>query len=435
MRACARRGDRFVVAWSLALVLLAGGTAGLGGCASSDGPRAGEDEGVNTGLSSLLDEGEAEERPRARRRPVGDGDPLDPDAPPDDDSLEALAARTAESLDRLFSEEQEDGRSRERGAPPETGGEPAGLTGEGVPMDPPVPPEGAEADESEEETPEEVDPEDEGASAEAEAGETVDEVITRSMRELVAALRQRAADRRDPLPDYLALAALEGAAPAILDSPEPVGESMGSLAGVLTPGEGASLEALRRFVGGMTAGEAADGDPEAVADLMESILEDLGSAQTLRIRRAELCTRVDGFGRFVPFRRNTFLAGRPHRMIVYVELDRFAHRELSREERQGGSSRLARRDQWAVELSQELNLYHARDPLLAWRRPRERVVDTSRNRVRDFYVINEIELPSTLTVGSYQLKVVMRDETSGAVAEALIPIDIVADPSLASQRD
>jgi hypothetical protein len=54
-------------------------------------------------------------------------------------------------------------------------------------------------------------------------------------------------------------------------------------------------------------------------------------------------------------------------------------------------------------------------------------VDTSRNKRRDFYLINRIELPSTLSIGRYQLKVIMRDLVSGAEAEAIIPIEIVAE--------
>ena len=57
------------------------------------------------------------------------------------------------------------------------------------------------------------------------------------------------------------------------------------------------------------------------------------------------------------------------------------------------------------------------------------IVDISRRQRRDFYLVADIELPPTLTVGGYQLKVTLVDETTGAEDAALIPIDIVADRS------
>ncbi|MEC9373748.1 MAG: hypothetical protein VYC34_07885, partial [Planctomycetota bacterium] len=79
---------------------------------------------------------------------------------------------------------------------------------------------------------------------------------------------------------------------------------------------------------------------------------------------------------------------------------------------------------------QQISLYHDADGVLAWRTEREALSDFSRNRRREFYTVQLVELPETLTVGRYQLKVTVRDKTTDAISEATVPIEIVADPSL-----
>lgn len=149
------------------------------------------------------------------------------------------------------------------------------------------------------------------------------------------------------------------------------------------------------------------------------------------ITRAALCTRVQGYGRFDPYSSTTFVAGRSIRAIVYTELDGFATRPA----RSGDplQTNVAMSEQVSVQLSQTLTLYHDKDGLLAWHRPPQGVTETSRSARRDFYLIQIIELPSTLSVGRYNLKVTVTDTTTGAEAERIIPVDIVADPGLVSR--
>jgi hypothetical protein len=44
-----------------------------------------------------------------------------------------------------------------------------------------------------------------------------------------------------------------------------------------------------------------------------------------------------------------------------------------------------------------------------------------------------IDLPASLSVGRYQLKVIVRDHADGSEDERVIPIEIVADPRLTSR--
>ena len=139
---------------------------------------------------------------------------------------------------------------------------------------------------------------------------------------------------------------------------------------------------------------------------------------------------MTGFGQFVPLPGNKFQAGKPVRAIVYTEVTRFGHRPLGESTaRPAGSSAS---DRWAVELSQGLQLYHDADGVLAWSRPMETVIETSRNKRRDFFLVHEITLPPTLTIGAYKLKIVLKDRVNGHEDQAIIPFEVVADPALAS---
>lgn len=261
-------------------------------------------------------------------------------------------------------------------------------------------------------------------------GELVGEVASR--------VRSEATASAEPLRAFMRLAALESIAPGAVETVAAL-DGHGDLSGesgwaeVLTPEEIATLKAARALITGFLSGEAGSaGDAaDAIALLDEAKRTLRKESGSLRIATAALCRRVAGYGLYEPFETTTFLAGAPRRVIVYTEADRFAHRAASEAERasvgltRGGEEA----DFWAVELGVELALYHESDGVLAWRRPRETIVDISRRQRRDFYLVADIELPPTLTVGGYQLKVTLVDETTGAEDAALIPIDIVADRS------
>jgi hypothetical protein len=140
-----------------------------------------------------------------------------------------------------------------------------------------------------------------------------------------------------------------------------------------------------------------------------------------------LCTKVLGFGRFETFVSDTFYAGKPIRAIVYAEVDGFAYRPARAGDPVQRNVPLA--EQQSVDLTQRLSLFHDQSGLLAWHVPAQRVVETSRNQRRDFFLIHQVELPKNLTVGTYVLKITIEDSTSGATTEASLPIKIVAGGS------
>jgi hypothetical protein len=138
---------------------------------------------------------------------------------------------------------------------------------------------------------------------------------------------------------------------------------------------------------------------------------------------AELCTRVLGFGSYTTFPAAHFPAGTEQRAIVYVEVANLPQRELGPTD-----TSLARQpgDRYLVDLTQETNLYNESGSLLALHVPEQRLTETSRNRRRDFFLVSQVTLPPSLSIGLYNLKVTVRDRVTGAQAEASIPIEIVA---------
>ncbi len=54
------------------------------------------------------------------------------------------------------------------------------------------------------------------------------------------------------------------------------------------------------------------------------------------------------------------------------------------------------------------------------------ITDRSRQRRHDFFVVRMIRIPANLTIGRYLLKVTLVDQQASRVAEATVPIQVVA---------
>lgn len=252
-----------------------------------------------------------------------------------------------------------------------------------------------------------------------------------TLRDLTDQLRQRInAATSSPWPDALLLAAIAAARPAELPGLREELASSGSwLADRLSPAEYRSLRAAESLLADWTGHNAPDpGNPARAAGLLAAAAESLASARGVRIPVVALCTRVEGFGQYDPLPTLTFSAGRPIRAVLYVEVEGFAHQSHTTP------------GNWAVELAQEVRLVHDADGSLQWYRPDQRVLDVSRNRRRDFFLVQTIELPQTLSVGNYTLRVTVRDLAPTREgrppdqAEATLRFAVIADPSATRGR-
>ena len=221
------------------------------------------------------------------------------------------------------------------------------------------------------------------------------------------------------LADAAALAPIESMRPGVLSQLD-AAPDQGDLGTTLTSQEVQTLRDARQRVLSLPAGGVDE-------SLLRSLRGVPVAGGALRLPRALLATRVDGFGRYTPFVGTTFAAGRALRAIVYVEVDGFSPRPAREGDRLQLNVPLD--EQRTVELTQEVSLFHDADGLLAWHRPAQVVSETTRSVRRDFYLIQIIDLPATLSIGRYNLQVTVVDRTTNAQAQATIPIEIVADPS------
>lgn len=378
---------------------------------------------VNTGLSALASNAEAVVLP-----------PPDPTAPMSDAQKAAWAQQSALNLEQLLREGAVDDFGR-----PTTQVQPADVPAQKRPVPHPQAPEptastglGALAAEAGVATPE-PDTAPTVPDAPVVQTEPPPEPVADLAARMASLLRPAPGSTKPALADAAALIPIEAMRPGVLatlDAPEnPLARSLSA----------ADIATLRQAKARLLSDPSTPPDLRTALRGSEAPLPAPAPAPVLAtpqpkpfsITRAALCTRVQGYGRFDPYSSTTFVAGRSIRAIVYTELDGFATRPA----RSGDplQTNVAMSEQVSVQLSQTLTLYHDKDGLLAWHRPPQGVTETSRSARRDFYLIQIIELPSTLSVGRYNLKVTVTDTTTGAEAERIIPVDIVADPGLVSR--
>lgn len=216
----------------------------------------------------------------------------------------------------------------------------------------------------------------------------------------------------DPLRAAVLLSVLHAARPDLF----PRGTNLPPL----TPEQADAASGVRILAERLLAGGA---DPAAVVD---ALAVELAEARGLRITDAALCVRVDGFGAYDPVPSTRLLAGQSHRVILYVALGGFAHRQA-----RPGEAADTPGAAWVVELSEEVSVYQDTPAaMLVLHRPEQSVTEVSRAKRRDFYLVQEITFPRTLAAGAYVVKVTVRDRTSGAQDEANIPVQVVAEASM-----
>jgi hypothetical protein len=150
------------------------------------------------------------------------------------------------------------------------------------------------------------------------------------------------------------------------------------------------------------------------AGMNDQITKLFGPASA-RIGKIEFCRSVSGYGVYDPFESTTFMAGVEQPLILYVELENF--------------NSIYDGNQYRVQLTQEIELYTDADGVRVWFLPREDIVDTSRNKRRDFFTVQLLHLPARLGVGKYRLKVRIHDINGGSYDETTVPITLVASQS------
>lgn len=252
-----------------------------------------------------------------------------------------------------------------------------------------------------------------GAVQDFSAGDgTIEERLRTAMVSLRRELSQHASYDESPLRHYLVMAALSLVDPEREINPDALYD--------LSSQERDLLRAYQSFFKKLGAELASHGSDAALVALLDELKMAITDQGPLKIARAELCTSVEGFGRYETFDKYAFLAGTPQPVVIYTEIEEF-------------TSVQNQKGEWVTDLWQELVIYNTHDNLPIWHQEWRAAPDISARRRTDFFISYVVTLPERLTVGQYTLKVRVRDEKSGLIAEAGIPFSIVADPKLAAR--
>lgn len=226
-------------------------------------------------------------------------------------------------------------------------------------------------------------------------------------------LYQRSLDSDRPLRELVAIAAMALVDPGLALPPGADRD--------LSDGDVETLERLHEFFSELgTALRSAESVDDSVARAAAELRKALAHEPELTLPAAALCWRVQGFGAFDAFDVNRFLAHAEQQVILYLEIEGFVSDQNDRK-------------QWVTEVSQQLEIYSVNDRMPVWSEPWQKAVDATAKIRRDFFTIQRITLPAALSVGSYALKIRVRDERSGAEAEKSVPFEMVADPKLAAK--
>ncbi|HEV2296149.1 MAG TPA: hypothetical protein VGR35_20060 [Tepidisphaeraceae bacterium] len=173
----------------------------------------------------------------------------------------------------------------------------------------------------------------------------------------------------------------------------------------------ALLDGLSNFRHGIrTGGNALLG--QKIGPIVE-MGERVRNQTTLAIPSLVLCRDVKQFGIYQPLESTRFPFGQKHPVVVYCEVANFA-------------SQLNSRNLWETRLKYEVLLYTENASLQVWQQKPTPVVDQSNSRRRDFFIAKLMELPQDLPIGGYLMKVSIIDETANRIAEATVPLQIVA---------
>lgn len=260
---------------------------------------------------------------------------------------------------------------------------------------------------------------------------TIDERVAEMVDRLAPLLRELGDERASPVGAMLTLAMLESLRPGLLEAEfGPIASAAASLR--LTDEESKIIEASRRVALSLREELIADFvDPETIASAIESLSTEIRSVRSLSFNEVKFCLRVENYGVYRDVQqhdgRYKFMAGRAHPVIVYSELDHFTHAPATQDGASG----------FTVNIRQGLRIYRIgtedaidTENTLVWQQEPQAVMDFSRNRLRDFFIVQVIELPKTLSVGSYRMKVIATDVVSGEEVEHGIEFDVVADASV-----
>jgi len=174
----------------------------------------------------------------------------------------------------------------------------------------------------------------------------------------------------------------------------------------------AIVQKLMRTI--LTAAKSKGREPSAAAtqllDSVEELRKLLRAHADVQIPAVKLCTRVEGYGVYDEVKTASFQTGQRNRVIVYSEVKNFRV-----EPTEDNQYRVLLAQRIKILDSEGKTVYETRD---------DDVPYTSRRPIEDFFLVQLVELPTSLSPGKYLLRVYVEDKLAGKASENQLELTI-----------
>lgn len=156
---------------------------------------------------------------------------------------------------------------------------------------------------------------------------------------------------------------------------------------------------------------------EDAVERLEALLRALATRSDPVVSGLAFCSKVTTFGVYDEMKEADFVAGRSIATILYSELRNFR-------------SQLNAAGLYETKLKTRVEVFSSAGESI-WSREEPEILDTCRNRRRDFFIAQRLNLPPTLPAGDYVLKAFVEDVNAGRATEATKRFSIAAPISVA----
>ena len=146
---------------------------------------------------------------------------------------------------------------------------------------------------------------------------------------------------------------------------------------------------------------------EALPRFREATRYMAAATDSLTLNSLEFCTEIESYGQIKPFEGNRFAAGQ--QVILYCEVENFAA-----ESKDG---------HYQTQLQGNYDIYDATGTkVISQLLPADQ--QRSRNRLRDYFVAYQMNLPKGLPSGTYRLQLTIEDVVGKKYGQSNIPFEI-----------
>ena len=179
----------------------------------------------------------------------------------------------------------------------------------------------------------------------------------------------------------------------------------------LPPGEQAFWQELMLAMAQYRTDEDNDRDTRLslTAQQLRSAARHLSVFADLEMKRLDICSRIDSFGRVESFPSNDFSPGDP--ILLYAEIDNF-------------SAEVTDNGTYRTNFDAQLQILHDNDSEPIETIELSDISDEATSQRTDYFQSFELTIPSHLATGRYRIRVRLRDRVSRKTAEGLVEFQV-----------